>query len=38
MAQVVEQPAATPPPRVGKQGDPCMMTIFGAAGDLTGAC
>ena len=34
MAQLVEQPTATPP-RVGKQSDPCIMTIFGAAGDLT---
>src|ERR1700722_13566664 len=35
MAQLAEQPTATPP-RVGKQGDPCVMVIFGAAGDLTG--
>ena len=35
MAQVAEQPASTPP-RIGKQGDPCVMVIFGAAGDLTG--
>src|ERR1700747_3481447 len=35
MAQVAEQPTATPP-RIGKQGDPCVMVIFGAAGDLTG--
>ena len=35
MAQVAEQPAATTP-RIGKQGDPCVMIIFGAAGDLTG--
>ncbi len=35
MAQVAEQPTAAPP-RVGKQGDPCVMVIFGAAGDLTG--
>jgi glucose-6-phosphate 1-dehydrogenase len=35
MAQLAEQPAATLP-RVGKQGDPCVMVIFGAAGDLTG--
>ncbi len=35
MVQVVEQPAATVP-RIGKQGDPCVMVIFGAAGDLTG--
>ncbi|MFZ0958661.1 MAG: glucose-6-phosphate dehydrogenase [Candidatus Sulfotelmatobacter sp.] len=34
MAQAVEQPATTPP-RIGKQSDPCIMTIFGAAGDLT---
>src|SRR5215469_10722595 len=35
MAQVAEQPKAAPP-RIGKQGDPCVMVIFGAAGDLTG--
>jgi len=35
MAQVAEQPAPTTP-RIGKQGDPCVMVIFGAAGDLTG--
>ena len=35
MAQLAEQPATTPP-RIGKQGDPCIMVIFGAAGDLTG--
>src|SRR5580658_2410723 len=35
MAQLAEQPAAAPV-RVGKQGDPCVMVIFGAAGDLTG--
>jgi glucose-6-phosphate 1-dehydrogenase len=35
MAQLVEQPTAAPP-RVGKLGDPCVMVIFGAAGDLTG--
>jgi glucose-6-phosphate 1-dehydrogenase len=35
MAQLAEQPTTTPP-RVGKQGDPCVMVIFGAAGDLTG--
>src|SRR3979490_1446065 len=35
MVQVAEQPAATTP-RIGKQGDPCVMVIFGAAGDLTG--
>jgi glucose-6-phosphate 1-dehydrogenase len=35
MAQLAEQPAATPP-RIGKLGDPCVMVIFGAAGDLTG--
>src|SRR5258708_16423375 len=34
MAQVAEQPAAATP-RIGKQGDPCVMVIFGAAGDLT---
>jgi len=34
MAQLVEKPAAVAP-RVGKQGDPCVMVIFGAAGDLT---
>src|SRR5579872_264 len=36
MAQVAEQPNVAPPPRIGKQGDPCVMVIFGAAGDLTG--
>ena len=35
MAQLVEQPKAAPP-RIGKQSDPCVMVIFGAAGDLTG--
>src|SRR5579871_1288919 len=35
MAQVAERPAPTQP-RIGKQGDPCVMVIFGAAGDLTG--
>jgi glucose-6-phosphate 1-dehydrogenase len=35
MAQLADQPAATPP-RIGKLGDPCVMVIFGAAGDLTG--
>jgi glucose-6-phosphate 1-dehydrogenase len=35
MVQVAEQPAAAVP-RIGKQGDPCVMVIFGAAGDLTG--
>jgi glucose-6-phosphate 1-dehydrogenase len=35
MAQLAEQPVATVP-RIGKQGDPCVMVIFGAAGDLTG--
>src|SRR5689334_23189113 len=35
MAQLAEQPATTPA-RIGKQGDPCVMVIFGAAGDLTG--
>ena len=34
MAQLAEQPTAATP-RVGKQGDPCVMVIFGAAGDLT---
>src|ERR1700688_3434584 len=34
MAQLAEKPAPTVP-RVGKQGDPCVMVIFGAAGDLT---
>src|SRR6202522_4039219 len=34
MAQLAEQPA-TATPRIGKQGDPCVMVIFGAAGDLT---
>ena len=37
MAELAEQPkVAAPPPRIGKQGDPCVMVIFGAAGDLTG--
>src|SRR5580658_6464009 len=35
MAQLAEQPRVAPPP-TGKQGDPCVMVIFGAAGDLTG--
>jgi glucose-6-phosphate 1-dehydrogenase len=35
MAQSTEQPTTTAP-RIGKQGDPCVMVIFGAAGDLTG--
>jgi glucose-6-phosphate 1-dehydrogenase len=35
MAQLAEQPMTTLP-RVGKQSDPCIMVIFGAAGDLTG--
>ena len=35
MAELAEQPTATPP-RIGKLGDPCIMVIFGAAGDLTG--
>jgi glucose-6-phosphate 1-dehydrogenase len=35
MAQLAEQPTATTP-RIGKQGDPCVMVIFGANGDLTG--
>ena len=34
MAELAEQPTAAPP-RIGKQGDPCVMVIFGAAGDLT---
>src|SRR5260370_41509654 len=34
MAKLAEKPAAAAP-RVGKQGDPCVMVIFGAAGDLT---
>jgi len=34
MAQLAEHPTAAVP-RVGKQGDPCVMVIFGAAGDLT---
>src|SRR5260370_33991883 len=37
MAELAEQPTSSPaPPRIGKQGDPCVMGIFGAAGDLTG--
>src|SRR6266702_3323762 len=36
MAETAEQPKAAAPPRIGKQGDPCVMVIFGAAGDLTG--
>ena len=36
MAELVEQPKVAAPPRIGKQGDPCVMVIFGAAGDLTG--
>ena len=36
MAELAEQPKAAAPPRIGKQGDPCVMVIFGAAGDLTG--
>src|SRR5258706_3222907 len=34
MAQLAEKPMVAAP-RVGKQGDPCVMVIFGAAGDLT---
>jgi glucose-6-phosphate 1-dehydrogenase len=34
MAELAERPVATIP-RVGKTGDPCVMVIFGAAGDLT---
>ncbi|HZW79854.1 MAG TPA: glucose-6-phosphate dehydrogenase [Candidatus Deferrimicrobiaceae bacterium] len=33
-AQLAEKPTAATP-RIGKQGDPCVMVIFGAAGDLT---
>src|ERR1700733_1133069 len=38
MAELAEHTAAAAaaPPRNGKQGDPCVMVIFGAAGDLTG--
>jgi len=35
MAHLAEQPTETVP-RVGKQGEPCVMVIFGANGDLTG--
>src|SRR5579864_2640507 len=35
MALIAEQPTETVP-RVGKQGEPCVMVIFGANGDLTG--
>src|ERR1700730_15166822 len=35
MADLAEHPAVAPP-RIGKKGDPCVMVIFGAAGDLTG--
>src|SRR5437764_9430910 len=35
MADLAEHPKIAPP-RIGKQGDPCVMVIFGAAGDLTG--
>ena len=35
MAELAEKPAPAPP-RIGKLGDPCVMVIFGAAGDLTG--
>jgi glucose-6-phosphate 1-dehydrogenase len=34
MAQLAEKPTMATP-RIGKQGDPCVMVIFGAAGDLT---
>ena len=34
MVQIAEQLTAATP-RIGKQGDPCVMVIFGAAGDLT---
>src|SRR5208283_4814150 len=36
MADLAEQPTTAAPPRIGKQADPCVMVIFGAAGDLTG--
>ena len=37
MAESAEPSTPAPaPPRIGKQGDPCVMVIFGAAGDLTG--
>src|SRR5258708_10661609 len=37
MAELAEHPTSSPaPPSIGKQGDPCVMVIFGAAGDLTG--
>src|ERR1051325_2140974 len=35
MAELAEQSIAAPP-RIGKQGGPCIMVIFGAAGNLTG--
>ena len=36
MAESAEQSTPAPaPPRIGKQGDPCVMVIFGASGDLT---
>jgi glucose-6-phosphate 1-dehydrogenase len=35
MDQIAELAAASVP-RIGKPGDPCVMVIFGAAGDLTG--
>src|ERR1700757_1034432 len=35
MAQLAEQPKVATP-RIGKASDPCVMVIFGAAGDLTG--
>src|SRR5258707_8455146 len=36
MADIAEQPTTAPAlPRIGKLGDPCVMVIFGAAGDLT---
>jgi glucose-6-phosphate 1-dehydrogenase len=35
MAELAEKPTEAVP-RVGKQGEPCIMVIFGAAGDLTG--
>ena len=35
MAQLAEKPTSSLP-RIGRQSDPCVMVIFGAAGDLTG--
>jgi len=34
MAQAAEKASASAP-KVGKPGDPCVMVIFGASGDLT---